>query len=217
MDFRPIIELVQVLITLFVTQVLPGLLGALLLLLVGRYAINIAVRLVEAGARRSRVKQAQIDLMKAATSTIGYILLLAGVLQALGLSQIALALGGSISLVALGIATAASGNLGDIIAGVFLASDPDFGNGFRIKTGDVEGMIEQIDLRKTRIRATDGKLYVIPNKEVESKVWIVQERPATPRPAQQAPLFLRRTRGRSGEPPTLPDPTDPTAPPSIPQ
>lgn len=216
MDFTPIIELIQVLANLFITQVLPSLVGAALLLIVGRFVVNAAVRLVDVTARRSRVKQAQIDLMKAGVRAIGLILVLAGVLQALGLNQIALALGGSISLAALGIATAAAGNLGDIIAGVFLASDPDFGNGFKIKSGDIEGTIEQLDLRKTRVRGLDGKLYVIPNKEIEGKVWIVQERPqaAPPQPPQ---LFLRRTRSRPGEPPASPPGGAPNEPPTVPE
>jgi len=186
MDLSGVVKTVQTLAEIMITQVLPGLLGAAALLIFGSIGLRIAVRGIAATARRSGVKPALVDLIKAAVQATGYILMLAGMLQLLGLNQIALALGGSISLVALGIATAASGNLGDIIAGVFLASDPDFGNGFRIKSGDVEGVIEQIDLRKTRIRATDGKLYIVPNKEIENKVWIVEARPG----AQPAPSFL---------------------------
>ncbi len=130
-----------------------------------------------------------IDLLLASITAAGWVLIIAGVLQTLGLNQIALAVGGSISLVALGIATAASGNLGDIIAGIFLASDPDFGNGFTIKSGDIEGVIERIDLRKTRIRASDGKLHVVPNKKIEGDVWIVQGRPAAQPPLIQRPHF----------------------------
>jgi small-conductance mechanosensitive channel len=220
MDFTPLLALIQTLVELIITQVLPGVLAAVLLLLAGRFLINTAVRVVEITARRSRVKQAQIDLLKATTRAIGLILLLAGVLQALGLSQLALALGGTISFVALGIATAASGNLGDIIAGVFLASDPDFGNGFRIKTGEIDGVIEQIDLRKTRVRADDGKLYVIPNKEIENKVWIVQARPQQPARSQEGGrVFLRRTsRARPGDEQTPMPPGGPTdEPPTLPE
>jgi small-conductance mechanosensitive channel len=170
---------------LFVTQVLPAILGAIAIVLGGSFFLSLLLRIVGAAARRARVKSAMIDLMQAALTFGGWILITAGVLQALGLNAIALAVGSSISLVALGVAGAASGNLGDIIAGIFLASDPDFGNGFTIKSGDVQGVIEHIDLRKTRIRAPDGKLHVVPNKKIENEVWIVENRPPAPPPLIQ--------------------------------
>jgi small-conductance mechanosensitive channel len=184
--------------TLFVTQVLPSLLGAVAIVLGGSFFLSVAMRIVGAAARRARVKPAMVDLMMAALTFGGWILIIAGVLQSLGLNAIALAVGSSISLVALGVAGAASGNLGDIIAGVFLASDPDFGNGFTIKSGDIVGMIEHIDLRKTRIRAADGKLHVVPNKKIENEVWIVESRP----PA--APPLIHRGRRQGDETPPLP-------------
>lgn len=196
MDFSGLISTVEYYVTLLATQVLPALLAAIAILFMGNLAIRMIIRLSVVGARRSGVKPALIDLMKAAIRTVGYIMIIAGVLQVMGLNQIALALGGSISLVALGIATAASGNLGDIIAGVFLASDPDFGNGFKIKTGEVEGVIEAIDLRKTRIRSADGQLHVVPNKEIENKVWIVESRPGS---ASGPTFFPRRSRPRTGD------------------
>ncbi len=184
--------------TLFVTQVLPGILGALALIFGGSLVLSIVTRTASATARRARVKPALIDLMVAALAAGGWVLIIAGVLQSLGLNQIALAVGGTISLVALGIATAASGNLGDIIAGVFLASDPDFGTGFTIKSKDISGTIERIDLRKTRIRAPDGKLHIVPNKMIESEVWVVEGRPSAPPPLIQRPR--RKTGGEPGAP-----------------
>ncbi|MEP7288248.1 MAG: mechanosensitive ion channel domain-containing protein [Chloroflexota bacterium] len=190
MDTSTLQKLIEANLSTFLTVTLPGILravfGSLAVLIVGIYALRIVTRVAIAGARRSHVKQAQIDLLAAGVTGAGWILIMAGILQALNLNELAIAVGGSISLVALGIATAASGNLGDIIAGVFLASDPDFGSGFVIKTGDISGTIERIDLRKTRIRAEDGKLHVVPNKAIESTVWIVQQRPVVPPPQPRA-------------------------------
>ncbi len=182
-------------IQVVITQVVPGVLGALAAIIIGSYVLRIIVRITSIGAQRAHVKPALIDLMTAAITGAGWILIAASVLQSLGLNQIALAVGGSISLVALGIASAASGNLADIIAGVFLASDPDFGTGFTVKSSEIEGVIERIDLRKTRIRGTDGKLHVVPNKDIESKVWIVEQRPPLP-----PPLIQRPRRKIDGEP-----------------
>jgi hypothetical protein len=90
--------------------------------------------------------------------------------------------------------------LADIIAGVFLASDPDFGTGFTIKSGEITGVIERIDLRKTRVRGQDGKLHIIPNKDIESKIWIVEQRPPLP-----PPLIQRPKRKVDGEQPHEPN------------
>src|SRR5690349_2713651 len=134
MDPRPGLE---ALATFIITQAIPAIFGAALLILGGSFGISIILKIVTATARRSRIKQALIDLMTAAITAAGWILIIAGMLQVLGLNSIAIAVGGSISLVALGIASAAAGNLGDIIAGIFLASDPDFGTGFTITSDKV--------------------------------------------------------------------------------
>ena len=172
--------------SLFVTQVLPAILGSFAIILGGTFVIGLSSRVLKVALHRAHVKPALIDLSMASIAFFGWVLIIAGVLQTLGLNQIALAVGGSISLIALGVASAASGNLGDIIAGIFLASDPDFGNGFTIHAKEITGVIERIDLRKTRIRTADGKLHVVPNKLIEGDVWIVEGRPTG-----QGPLISR--------------------------
>ena len=199
MDFQAILQAIA---TLLLTQVLPGLVAMIAIILGGSWVLSVARRVVGAAARRANVRPALIDLLLATITGIGWVLIMAGVLQSLGLNQIALAVGGSISLAALGLASAASGNLGDVIAGVFLASDPDFGHGFTVKSGDLSGVIERIDLRKTRIRAPDGKLHVVPNKMIENEVWIVEARPANQPPAGQRPR--RGLRGEHSAEPNRP-------------
>jgi hypothetical protein len=39
------------------------------------------------------------------------------------------------------------------------------------------GVIERIDLRKTRIRTPDGRLHVVPNKQIENSIWVLEARP----------------------------------------
>jgi len=48
------------------------------------------------------------------------------------------------------VASAASGTTGDIIAGIFLASDEDFKVGYTVNDTGVTGIIKSIDLRKSR-------------------------------------------------------------------
>jgi moderate conductance mechanosensitive channel len=214
MDTVAIQKLFEAWLVPFLTDTLPRIVGvglaSMAVLFFGSWVVRIVTRIAVVGAKRTHVKSALIDLLAAGITFIGWLLIAAAVLSVLNLNEIAIAIGGSISLVSLAIATAASGNLGDIIAGIFLASDPDFGTGYVIKTGDITGVIERIDLRKTRVRTEDGKLQIIPNKSIESNVWVVEHRPAEPQPAPRAPQrgfpFLpgQRRQGPEQVPPTNP-------------
>ncbi len=71
-----------------------------------------------------------------------------------------------------------SGVLREMVSGAFLVSDQDFGAGFRVKAGGVEGIVESVDIRKSRIRDASGNLHVLPNSQVEPHEWIVYDRQA---------------------------------------
>ena len=72
--------------------------------------------------------------------------------------------------------SSASGIANDIIAGFFLASDRDLEVGYRIQTAGVQGIVRDIDFRKTRIVDDAGHLHVVPNRLVEGAEWIVLQR-----------------------------------------
>ena len=162
-------------------QTFPGFLVRLIttlgILVVGFIIIQWILRPLGAHLlRRTRWKPAVISISLSMGTVVTWILVASGALAALNLTVIAAALSGSIALVALAIANAAKGTTNDIIAGLFLAVDEDLDLGFRVRTGDVEGLVERIDLRKVRIRDDDGHLHVIPNRSVESAPWIVLSR-----------------------------------------
>jgi small-conductance mechanosensitive channel len=217
LDINLLRDFVANLVVIFVVNIFIPSILALFVLLIGTRLVRIIAGIASAVARRSRVKSTLVDLIGASITAMGWVLVVAAVFQSLHLDAVALAVGGSLSLAALGVATAASGNLGDIIAGVFLASDPDFGTGFTIRSGDILGTIEHIDLRKTRIRAADGKLHVLPNKDVESKVWIVEDRPPEPNnptPTFHIPAFFRRPKPAAGQAPSVGTPPAAPIPPT---
>ena len=216
MDSQSVANFIKPIYDLVVTQILPGLLGAVLAIIGGSIALRIVTRLVRLTATRARVKPALIDLLGGAVTVAGWIVIIASMLQSLGLNQIALAVGSSLSVATLGITLALSGNLGDIISGLFLASDPDFEIGFTITTGDLTGVIERLDLRKTRIRTPDGKLHVVPNKGIESEKWIVEHRIAPPPPININLPNMPRIPGRGRSGGQQNPGTPPTPPPSTP-
>jgi len=155
---------------------LPNVLGALITLVLGIVLIRIVTRSASRILTPLRIPPRIISLGTSAVAVFAWILLASSVFQALGLNQIALAVSGSVALIALAVANAASGTTADIIAGLFLVTDSDFEIGYRVKAAGVEGIIQRIDIRKTRIVDNEGKLHVIPNKAVEGAEWIVISR-----------------------------------------
>lgn len=104
-----------------------------------------------------------------------WILVIALVLNILGLKEISLALGGSIAVLGLGVSKSISNVAGDLLAGIFLIVDEDFQVGVRVKIGAVEGIVEGLDIRKTKIRDVEGGLHIIPNKNVDNGILVIKE------------------------------------------
>ncbi len=93
---------------------------------------------------------------------------LLGFLSAVGLPEIAAALGTASGFLALGVSYALSGMLADAVAGIYLLRDPDFNPGDTVVAGDVTGVVTAIELRKTRFRVDDDTV-VRANADVEKK------------------------------------------------
>ncbi|MFC6951927.1 mechanosensitive ion channel domain-containing protein [Halorubellus litoreus] len=86
-----------------------------------------------------------------------------------GLGDVAASLGTASGFVGLGVAYALKEMIADTVAGVYLLRDPDFNEGDVVESASVTGEIVAIDLRKTRLRAEDGDLVVLANRDVEKK------------------------------------------------
>lgn len=94
-------------------------------------------------------------------------------LKIVGMGDVAASLGTATGFIGLGVAFALKEMIADTVAGVYLLRDPDFNEGDVVDTASVSGTITGIDLRKTRIRADDGDLIVVANRDVEKK-WILE-------------------------------------------
>lgn len=70
-------------------------------------------------------------------------------------------------VVGLAIGFGAQNLVKDIIAGFFIVFEDQFSVGDYIETGDIEGDVEVIGLRTTKLRSYYGQLYVIPNGSIE--------------------------------------------------
>lgn len=90
-------------------------------------------------------------------------------LSILGFSGVATSMGTASGFVALGAAFALKNVISDTVAGAYLAQDPDFNSGDNVKVDGTEGVIENVGLRKTRLRLGNGDLRVIKNSDAEKK------------------------------------------------
>ncbi len=160
----------------WVSFLLARLPGAIAFFIGGWIALKAIIFVLNKAMQAAKTEPTIASLFRSLISVAGWILILAGTLKALGLNELALAISGSIAAISLGLATGVSGTTSDILAGVFLATDPDFKVGYTVTAAGIKGVIKSLDLRKTRIMGEDGKLYVIPNRAVESATWVVEKR-----------------------------------------
>jgi small conductance mechanosensitive channel len=54
----------------------------------------------------------------------------------------------------------------DFLAGFFMIVEDQFGVGDVIDVGEASGVVEEVSLRRTRLRSTDGTVWHVPNGEV---------------------------------------------------
>lgn len=165
-------------VTISVNEIIPRLPVALIGLLAGIIAIKVIGRFLAPALRFTKWPIGLQEIMVTLIRVAMWVFLLITILQVLGLTSVALAITGSFAILLIGFSTGISNTVSDLIAGLQLANDKDFKVGFKVKAGDqkTEGIIREMDVKKTRIEAEDGKLHVIPNSVIEKNEWVVLDR-----------------------------------------
>lgn len=156
--------------------------AALITLLMGAVIIKLLQMIVIRAAAIARVDRTLASLLKSIIGFAGWVMTLAAAMAAMGLQQISLALGGSVALVAMALASGLNTITQDLMAGIFLISDEDFRVGYTVKAAGLEGVIEQVTIRKTKIRDAQGLLHAIPNRTIDSATYTVV---SAPKPGKQ--------------------------------
>lgn len=141
---------------------------AAIVFFVGWLLIGNLKKLFEKLLMRGRLDKALVNLLGSVLTFAGWIIVIAAIFKVLGFTEVSLAFSGSLALVAMGLATSASSIVGDLFSGVSLIADDDFQLGSRVTAAGVTGVVESIDMRKTRIRDDKGNLFVIPNKAIDN-------------------------------------------------
>lgn len=157
---------------------LPALVAGLVYLVVAGLAAVLIVRLLRVVLERA-LPDAAVAYRQFVTRLVAVVLWFGiglGLLSILGLEEIAAALGTASGFVALGVSYALSGMIADAVAGVYLLRDPDFNPGDEVVVGDMTGIVEAIELRKSRF-SVEGDTVVRGNADIEKR-WLKRGHPA---------------------------------------
>jgi len=157
--------------------------AALVTLAIAYVVIALAKRAILAATGLARVNRAVQTMINSVVGFAGWVLALSAVLNVMELTQLSLALGGSIALIAMALATGLNNITQDLLAGIFLLGDREFAKGTWVKAGGVEGRLEELTIRKTRIRDAQGNLHVVPNRNIDGGTYVIV--PAEEEPQQK--------------------------------
>lgn len=142
---------------------------SVIFLLFAGIGIKFASGAVRNIARRKYSKPVVVELVSDSAKFFMWFWVILVSMSILGFSGIASSMGTASGFVALGVAFALKGVISDTVAGAYLAQDKDFNSGDRIEVDGNEGVIENVGLRKTRLRLENGNLRVINNSDAEKK------------------------------------------------
>jgi len=149
--------------------------AAIVTVLVGYVVLRLVQAMVNRAATVAGVQAAIRSMVSSAIGFVGWILIVAAALGVMNLSQLSLAIGGSVALVAMALATGLNNITQDVLAGIFLLSDRRFRLGSRVRAAGVEGTVEALTIRKTLIRDDDGCLHTVPNRNIDSATYVILE------------------------------------------
>lgn len=153
-----------------IVDVLPDLLAGLVFLVIAALAVKLVMAVVRFVLGRALPGESPV--YRQFLATIVLVFLWFGValsfLSIVGLEAIAASLGTATGFLALGVSYALSGMIADAVAGIYLLRDPDFMPGDTVDIGGTEGVVEAIELRKTRL-AVDGDTVVRANADIEAQ------------------------------------------------
>lgn len=119
-----------------------------------------------ANAARSELRTATMAgvlarLVRLLTAVIAFLM----VLGLLGVNLAPLLAGAGVVGVALGLG--AQSLVRDMLAGVFIIGEDQYGVGDIVDVGQASGVVEDVNLRSTRLRSADGTVWFVPNGQIQ--------------------------------------------------
>ncbi len=145
---------------------------ALLIVLFSALLLKVVTGWIKRAGKSTNMQRHSIKTANWVASLIVYSLALVWILYVLGYNVTALAAG--VGIFALAIGFAAQQLLANIIAGFLIIIEKPFRIGDRVAYEDVEGWVENIGLRSTRINTPDNNTVIVPNSNLVNSTVINQ-------------------------------------------
>jgi small conductance mechanosensitive channel len=146
------------------TEIALNVLGAVAILLVGRWVAKVA----RGGVRKLMRKKNIDETLVLFVSNVLYVLIIAFVLMA-ALGKLGVETTSAIAVLGaagLAIGFALQGSLGNFAAGLMLVIFRPFKVGDFIEAAGAKGTVEEIRIFTTRLKAPDNKIVIVPNAKV---------------------------------------------------
>ncbi|WP_348610617.1 mechanosensitive ion channel domain-containing protein [Halobaculum rarum] len=153
-----------------VSEALPDIIAGIVFLMIAGVGVKVIMTLVRAALRRTVPGESPVYRQFVATIVAVFLWFGVGLsfLSVVGLDGIATSLGTAAGFLALGVSYATSNMIADAVAGVYLLRDVDFNPGDTVDIGGTTGVVQSIELRKTRLTVDDDTV-VRGNAEIEKK------------------------------------------------
>jgi small-conductance mechanosensitive channel len=153
-----------------VTGALPDLLAGVVFLLLAGVGVKLIMVAVRTTLKRTVSGESPVYRQFVATVVAVFLWFAVGLsfLSIVGLAGIAAPLGTAAGFLALGVSYATSSMIADAVAGVYLLRDREFNPGDTVDIGGTVGVVQSIELRKTRLTVGDDTV-VRGNAEIEKK------------------------------------------------
>lgn len=145
----------------------------ILIIIIARLLIKVINSTIDKFVEKQKKSKLNIDfirvntmkgLMKSAVKYIIYFIAFTAIIKFFGIEVTGLIATAGIGGLALGFG--AQNLVRDIITGFFILFEEQFGVGNYVEINGVEGIVEEMALRVTKIRDFGGNLHIIPNGEI---------------------------------------------------
>jgi moderate conductance mechanosensitive channel len=116
-------------------------------------------------ARRSQRAHAIASLLESVVTTVIWVVAVLMIIDLLGINLAPLLAGVSIAGIAIGFG--AQSFVADVISGLFMLIEDQYGVGDVVDFGDAQGVVESVTLRTTIVRGVDGTRWYVPNGKIQ--------------------------------------------------
>jgi small conductance mechanosensitive channel len=145
-----------------------SLLGAIAILLLGRWGMKIAVNMTKRVMTASKVDETLVSFTGSVIYGLGLAFVVIAALGELGIQTTSLA--AIIGAAGLAIGLALQGSLGNLASGVLIIGLRPFKLGDSVETSGKTGKVIAIDIFTTTLKTADGHNVIIPNGKITSDI-----------------------------------------------